>query len=308
MDTIDAAVAELAARQHGLVTAPQARSRGASVAAIRHRVARGRWVVVSTGVYRIAGAPVTWESKVLAAVLAGGPRAVASHRTAAALWGLDGCRPGIPEVTVPRGGRYRPPGVRVHESTDLALAPIRRIAGIPTTAVDRTLLDLGAVVPVERVHLALDDARRRNLTDWGALLATLFAHARRGRRGVGALRRILDEHYGEIEKTDSGFERLVATLLVQAGLPRPVLQESLAVDGRTYRIDLAYPAERVGIETDGADHLRRDRWEADHARQNAVVLSSWTILRYTWRDYRDEPDRIVREVREALRQAADRAA
>src|SRR5690606_4297877 len=194
------------------------------------------------------------------------------------------------------------------ESTDLALAPVRRIAGIPTTAVDRTLLDLGAVVPVERVHLALDDARRRNLTDWGALLATLFAHARRGRRGVGALRRILDEHYGEIEKTDSGFERLVATLLVQAGLPRPVLQERLAVDGRTYRVDLAYPAERIAIETDGADHLRRDRWEADHARQNAVVLSSWTILRYTWRDYRHEPERIVCEVREALRQAADRAA
>ena len=57
--------------------------------------------------------------------------------------------------------------------------------GVPTTPVARTLLDLGAVVPAPLLHLAVDDARRRGLTDWDALLDVLVAHARRGRRGVG---------------------------------------------------------------------------------------------------------------------------
>jgi hypothetical protein len=69
-------------------------------------LATGRWRAAGPGVYRIAGTPVTWRSHLLAAVLAGGPGAVASHRSAGALHGLDGCRPGVPEVSVPRGRRY----------------------------------------------------------------------------------------------------------------------------------------------------------------------------------------------------------
>ena len=80
-------------------------------------VGHGRWRAAGPGVYRIAGTPVTWRSHLLAAVLAGGPGAVASHRSAGALHGLDGCRLGVPEVSVPRGRRYRPGGARVHEST-----------------------------------------------------------------------------------------------------------------------------------------------------------------------------------------------
>lgn len=275
---------------------------------MRHRLGSGRWIQVAHGVYRVARAPVTWHSQVLAAVLAGGPGAVASHRTAGALLGLDGCRRGTPEVTVPRGRRYRPPQVRVHESTDLHLAAVTRVDGIPTTAVTRTLVDLGAVVSRRRVHLALDNARRRSLTDWDQLLDALVAHARRGRRGVGALRAILDEHYGEVEKTGSGSERLVATLLAQAGLPKPVLQHEVVHEGRTYRIDLAYPAEWVAIEYDGRQHAEVEVWESDHPRQNDVVLSGWTVLRYTRRMYLREPERIVREVRQALAQAAARTA
>jgi Protein of unknown function (DUF559) len=208
---------------------------------------------------------------------------------------------------VARGRRYRPPKIRVHESTDLNLATVIRVEGIPTTAVARTLVDLGAVVSVRRVHVALDNARRRSMTDWDELLDTLVAHARRGRRGVGALRAILDQHYGEVEKTGSGSERLVAILLAEAGLPRPVLQHEVVHEGRTYRIDLAYPAERVAIEYDGAQHAELEVWESDHRRQNDVVLSGWTVLRYTRRMYLHEPERIVREVRHALAQARARA-
>jgi hypothetical protein len=209
---------------------------------------------------------------------------------------------------VPRGRRYRPTSVRVHESTDLHLAAVTRIEGIPTTAVARTLLDLGAVMSQRGVHLALDNARRRGLTDWDQLLDTLVAHARRGRRGVGALRAILGQHHGEVEKTGSGSERLVAILLAEAGLPKPALQHEVVYEGRRYYIDLAYPAEWVAIEYDGKQHAEVEVWEGDHPRQNDVVLSGWTVLRYTRRMYLREPDRIVREVRRALTNARLRAA
>jgi hypothetical protein len=300
MHDIDSWAAAQATRQYGLVSIDQLRERGVDDRLVRRRVAAGRWDKVDRGVYRLAGVATSWESVLLSAVLAAGPGALASHRSAAVLWGLDGGRAATPEVTVPRGRRYRRPHVRTHESTDLGLVTPGRRRGIPTTPVARTLLDLGAVVSPRRLHLALDDARRRGLTDWDALLATLVAHARKGRNGVGPLRSLLDEHFGEVASTDSGFERLVLTFLVQAGLPAPVLQHVVEVGGRTYRLDLAYPDRKLAIELDGSIHLRRDVWEADRARQNALVLAGWTVLRFTWRDYLDHPERLATTIHRRL--------
>ncbi len=90
---------------------------------------------------------------------------------------------------------------------------------------------------------------------------------------------------------------------MQHGLPRPEVQHTVTHAGGTFRLDLAYPAERVAIEYDGVGHLARDRSEADHGRQNLVVLEGWTVLRYTRQMYLREPERIVREVRAALERA-----
>lgn len=273
---------------------------------LQTRLRRGQWHKADRSVIRINGAPVTWESQVLVAVLAGGPGAVASHRTAAALWGLEGCRRGIPEISIPRGRTFRRPGIRVHQSTDLDRTTTTIIRSIPTTLVARTLLDLGAVVPRARVHVALDYARRKKLTNWNVLLSTLVVHARRGRDGVGTLRAILDEHFGEVVATESGFERLVAIALCEAGLAPPVLQHEVRIGGRLYRLDLAYLDEMVAIELDGGDHLERSIWEADHKRQNALVNAGWTVLRFTWRDYVERRSALISEVKTALRRAAHR--
>ena len=257
MHDFDRRVAARAVHQHALVTSGQVAECGGTRAMVEHRVATGRWRKVGPGVYRLAGAPVTWHSQLLAAVLAAGPGAMGSHRSAGLSWELDGCRPGAPEIVVPRGRRARLAGVRVHESTDLGLVTPRIVDGIPVTPVARTLLDLGAVMAPQRVHVALDSVRRRGLTDWDELLDTLVAHARRGRRGVGTLRAILDHHHDEIAATDSGAERLLITLLVEHGLPRPEVQYTVTHAAGTFRLDLAYPVERVAIEYDGVGHLAR---------------------------------------------------
>src|SRR5262249_9693064 len=98
----EACVHALAARQHALVTRRQAIAAGLTADAVARRVRAGLWVVAAPGVSRLAGAPRSWPQRALAAVLSAGPGAVASHRTAAHLWGLDGfAAPGRIDVTLP---------------------------------------------------------------------------------------------------------------------------------------------------------------------------------------------------------------
>lgn len=293
-------VVRLARTQHGLITLEQLRQVGLTRAQIRSRTQRGEWTPAATKVFRIGGAPVTRESQVTAHVLAAGPAAMASHRTAAVLWGLEDYAKAVPELSVPRSRRYQGDGVGVHRSGDLHLVSATIRAGLPVTPPARTLLDLAGVVTPSKLHLTIEAARRQRLATWDGLLSCLVAHARRGRPGVAALCSLLDQHQGEIAATESGFERLVATTLLQAGLPAPVLQHQVHIEGRTYRIDLAYPDARVAIELDGSQHRDSPIWEADHIRQNHLVLAGWTVLRFTWRNYRRGRARLVREVRSAI--------
>lgn len=101
---VDAIVARIAARQLGLFLRSQAHESGMTDAMIEYRVRVGRWIVVSPGLYRLAGVPVTWSQRALAACMVSGTGAVVSHRSAAVLWGVSGFRPGPLDITVRRGG------------------------------------------------------------------------------------------------------------------------------------------------------------------------------------------------------------
>lgn len=71
------------------------------------------------------------------------------------------------------------------------------------------------------------------------------------------------------------------------------------------RVDLAFPAQRVAVEYDGREaHLRSDAFVRERRRQNALLAAGWIVLRYTAEDLRAAPQRIVEEVRQALRRAA----
>lgn len=302
MSSLDAHLVRIAAARHGLVTRSEALAAGATDRLIQVRLDAGRWQHAAASVYRIGGAPVTWHSRLLAACLAAGPEALASHRSAAVLWGIDGFRPGAPEIVTPRHRRSRQPGVRVHESTDLAAARPTVRAGVPVTGAARTLLDLGAVVSADRVGHAVDDARRRRLVTWTDLYGTLVVHARRGRRGVGPFRAVLDGRFGERTVPESRFERLVLVLLEDAGLPVPEPQYEVRDPlGRLVaRVDLGYPAQRVAVELDGRHHLTDAGFEQDRPRQNELELLGWLVLRYTWRFFVERPERLCSEIAAAL--------
>jgi len=268
---METAVARLFARQHGLVLRSQAIAAGVTDAMIETRLVTGRWAFVARGLYRLAGVPVTWRQRALAACLVSGPGAVVSHRSAAVLWGVSGFRPGPVELTVPAGRSGRNALARVHRSSEVdGMAR----DGIPVTRPARTLSDLAAVVGGERLEEAVDDVLCRRL----CRLDDLTAPA--GRRGSAELRMVLDAWNGE-GLADGVAEMRIVRQLLAAGLPQPVRQHEIRSGGELVaRVDLAYPDRSLAIELDGFRwHAGRGPFRSDRIRGNRIEAAGWRLLR-----------------------------
>lgn len=141
----DAGLAHDSEARHGIFTRSHALAAGLTDAHIEQHLTTGAWQPVFHSAYRVTGAPTTWQGTLLAACWAGGFRAVASHRSAAALYELAGSREQVAEITCPRWRRARHPGVEVHETKALDPIDMTVVDGIPVTTAERTLFDLGAV-------------------------------------------------------------------------------------------------------------------------------------------------------------------
>lgn len=302
MEGVHEALGRLARRQHGLITELQGTGAGLTEAGIKWLVHSQRWERLFAGVYRVNGSPETWQSRVLGACLAAGLGALVSHRSAAALWELEGfLPPGVVDLTVPADRVRLVDGARLRRSRDLALAGRAIRQGVPVTGLARTPLDLCAVERNPDIALrALDDARRRKLVTWPELRRCLALHARRGRPGVRAFRALVELRDGK-EPSHGVFELLLRKTLLDAGLPEPEAQVWVALAGCRYRLDLAYRNARLGIECDGREaHLNERAFEEDPVRENRLKLAGWLILRYTWRRLEQSPEGVAREVGAAL--------
>lgn len=299
MDPI-ACLDRLARCQHGLVERSQVLEAGVSPGTISRWLATGRLSAVFPGVYRMAGTPATWEQRVLAAVLAAGDGAMASHRSAARLWGvLDS---DVVEVTVPRPRRVRLEGVQAHRSGDVIGARAVRRHGIPSTTPLRMLVDLGAVAAAAVVEDALDRALVARLLTMAGVEAALEEVARSGRAGVGVLRTILDRRALGTDRPDSLLEPRMARLLGTHGLPGAAFQHEIHHRGRLVgRADFAYPALRLALEVDGfSAHASPRAFQSDLRRQNALVALGWTVLRFTWADVVCHPERVAATIADVL--------
>lgn len=302
MGTLDDRLLPVFASQHWLVSRADVRRAGGTWRQERVRVTRGAWEIADDGVYRLVGAPRTWESRALAPILAIGGRARASHHCAAALHGIPGFGEGTPEISIDRGRGARREHVLVHTSTDLDRSDPVVVRGVPCTSFPRTILDLARTTSDKRLLRAIEWGRRSKRTDWSDLIRTLARHARRGRPGIRRLRRVIMEHAHRSEVTDSDFELLVLSFLAERGLPEPVLHHRV-FDGDRFvaEIDLAYPDLKIAIELDGSVHLEREVRERDLPRQNDLVLLGWTVLRFSWSRFTQHPEAVLDEIRTAIR-------
>jgi hypothetical protein len=300
--TTDRAVADVARRQHGLVTLEQLDDLGITRRQRQWRLDVGRWETPYTGVYRVGGLPPSWRSDVLAACLAGD--ATASHRSAAALWGLPGGRRDLVEIITDRWERAQHTGLIVHESLLLESIDRTDIDGIPTTTVERTIFDLCRYASEVVVDMAVDRALVRGLTRYEKLIAAEQRLATRGRPGAARFHSVMARRVDGGATPESAPERRLAHALVRQGLPEPVVQfEVRDPDGRLVaRCDLAYPQWNIVIEYDSVqEHTGRAALLRDSARRNAVSAAGFTTVSATIDDLRNQATclaSVIRRIRD----------
>jgi len=304
--TADQRLAEIAACQHAVFTSTHARLAGLTPAQIKHRIATKQWLVLHEYAYFLAGAPLSWRGKLLAACWAGGFRAVASHRSAAALWGLAGGRRGIVEITCPRWRRARHEGLCVHETKALDAVDLTIRDGIPVTTPERALLDLGAVCHQSVVEMAVDAAEAGGLVTPSSLRRTLERLGRQGRNGAGVLRAVLELHYGRSAVPESDMETMLFQVLRRNGLPAPVAQYEIRQGGTFVAcVDAAYPDLRIAIEYDSTKyHAGREKLVRDNERRNRLWSADWIPVTATVADLKSGGALICGAVRGARRRAA----
>jgi len=285
----DAAIAELADRQHGVLARSQLLGLGFGRRAIARRLEAKRLHPVHRGVYAVGHRRLSQQAWWMAAVLACGPDAVLSHRSAALLWGiLEGSRATV-EISAPRQLGSRD-GVRAR------VASIPRDertveGGIPVTTVPRTLLDLAATLQPHELNRALERAEALRLSDPNPLVAVVERH--RGRRGMAKLRRALELGPLRPAITRSELERRFLSFLERAGLPLPQTNVWIEVAGEWIQVDCLWRDQRVIVELDSrAYHQTGAAFERDRRRDRRLHAAGWRSIRVTDMAMRDEPESV----------------
>jgi Transcriptional regulator, AbiEi antitoxin/Protein of unknown function (DUF559) len=275
---LDRALAELARRQWGVASLAQLRALGIGARAVQLRAGTGRLHRVHRGVYAVGHPILRPEGHRLAAVLACGPGAVLSHRSAATHWELLSTSQERIDVTAPRS-RQGVPGIRLHTSRSLDAQDTTCHEGIPITTVHRTLLDLAATVRSDQLENALAQAMHLHLYDQRAV-DDVIARSN-GHRGT----KILEEATRpEPQITKSMWEIRMLALVRRAGLPEPRCNEALhAPDHGECHPDFYWPAYGLIVETDGWEaHRTLAAFRSDRAKDAALTAAGYKVLRFTW--------------------------
>jgi Protein of unknown function (DUF559) len=274
--TRERAIAELAARQHGVIAHRQLTALRLGRGAIRNRLLTGRLHPIHRGVYAVGHSRVTGRGRWMAAVLACGPRAVLSYRSAAALWGIAPAAGSRVEVTVRGSGRRARTGIAVHHVRAIDPRDCAVRDGIPLTTISRTLLDLAEVVDMRGLERAFEQAERSQLLDLVAI--ERLCDRSPGRHGLKPLRSLLAAHRESVAEIRSELERQFLELCQDARLPPPAV--NVVVAG--IEVDALWRDRRLIVELDGfAYHRSRAAFERDRARDRHLQLAGYRVLRLT---------------------------
>jgi Transcriptional regulator, AbiEi antitoxin/Protein of unknown function (DUF559) len=281
-------LAALADKQHGVLARRQLLGAGLGPRTIRRRVETGRLCRVHREVYAFGRERLTQRGKWLAAVFACGEGAVLSHRSAAALWGL--MEWSAPEVTAPRGRQRQ--SIAIHEC---GLHPDERTSLdlIPVTTVARVLLDLAEVVDMRTLKWAFEEADRRGLVESQALEGVYACGL--GRRGLKPFRRVIEET--RMPDSCSPLEDRVLELCHDYDLPMP--KTNVTVLDR--EVDALWPEQKLMVEADSFEfHRHRKAFEEDRARDAAMQVAGYRVVRLTHRRLKREPAKVAAELRHLL--------
>jgi very-short-patch-repair endonuclease len=255
-----------------MVTRPQLLNAGVGRNTIDRWIAAGRLIVMHRGVFAIGHVPPSPHARLMAAVLACGPGAVLSHRTAAHQWGLIRYF-GPVEITAPT--KRARPGITVHRSP-LTDAEVTHQYGIPTTTAVRTLTDLAGILSPATLTRAVNDARLSHVLN----VQDLPPKLRRGQTQ---------------RPTRSAFEDAFVTFCHRHRLPQPEINAFVA----GYEVDALWRAQRLVVELDGYE-FHEDAFETDRAKDADLVEAGHRVVRVTWERLTETPRREARRFRTLL--------
>jgi Transcriptional regulator, AbiEi antitoxin len=290
VDSSSLTLAELAERQHGVVSIRQLETMlGYSRWAVEREVAAGRLHRLHRGVYAVGHRNISMHGHCLAAVLACGPEALLSHRSAAWLWGIWRHGPGPLHVTGPQPRKPRLP-IQLHRSAILTKVDRGVEKNIPVTALPRTLLDCAVELRLSRMRRMLERSEELRLFDLEPIEELL------GRSGRHKGRRRLRQAialYQPVPFTRSGFETRFLEAVVAVGLPRPAMNYVEA----GFELDAYWPEQRFAVELDTyATHGTNAAFERDHLRDEDLKLAGIELTRVTDVRFHREPAAVLERV------------
>jgi hypothetical protein len=270
--SVDAVIAALAARQHGLITRAQLLAAGVSRHAIERRVRSGRLIRVSAGVYAVGHAALSRDGEFMAAVLGAGKGAALGVLAAAELHEVRRYRASFIDVVVPH---WRPEenGVRYHRARGLHPRDLTEVRGIPVTSIPRMLVDLTDVQDAYELANVIHEAQFKGKF---SLLATRDAMARtNGRHNLAVLEQALELNAAGTAGLKSGLEKSLLSMLT--GLPTPLVNTHV----HGVEVDFHWPDLRLAVEIDGPGHGRARTRREDALKQQILEAAGYEVVRVT---------------------------
>jgi very-short-patch-repair endonuclease len=289
----DRIVLEVAKRQHGAVARWQLLRAGVSPEAVTTRLRDGRLRQFHHGVYLVGAVPAPHAHEA-AALLAYGPSAVLSHRTAANYWNLLPYPAPAPVwITIPPERSATRPGIRAVRA-ELLPKDIRRRERLRLTSPPRTILDLAAHLRPDDLEQVVAEAHFRRIAREPELRGQLKRNP--GKRGAPVLRAVLDLPGGP-QRTRSGGEGSFLRLLRQRDIGG--FEANARIHG--FEVDFLWRDDNVIVELDGWDgHSSRAAFERDRLKWTTLTAAGMRVLPVTGRQFRDDPDGVVQRLLRAL--------
>jgi len=288
-------LAEVAARQWGVVSVGQLADLGLGSSVVSDWVREHRLHRIHPGVYAVGHSALGVEGRLAAALFYAGPGAVLFGVTAAYWWGMLRGEPQRMHVAVP-GRRRSLPSVRVREQRQFERVWHKRL---PLTPPAQTLLEIAAQVRMMELRRALAEAEYQRLVTLDEVGGVLG----RGKPGSAALRVAMECHNPRLARTKSKLEDLLIAVCERYAVTLP---DGVNVVVVGWLVDAVWYGRRVVVELDGyAAHSTPARLERDHRRDLDLRAAGFVVLRYTWHQLMHEPERVVADLRRALENRGD---
>lgn len=287
------AVHTYASQSGGFITTEELRQLGVPQSTVARWFASGLLVRVRRGIYRTDNLSYGFEDTLHLASKVMTPQQAIGARTALELWGLPGGSRGVPHLVGPKGCRPVSASMRNSEYRDIRTYDLTIRSGFRVTTALRSIIDSSRWCDSIVIGEQLSAAVKRKLFTYDELAMRVVEISRPGKRGLHKLRRVLAARLGDDRPLNS-YELSARRVFRTAGFPPPIVQMRLTAGQRVYFVDFAWPEHHLIVECDSMlAHSTPEQLQNDLTRQNDIVALGWTIVRFTYWDVIDDPEKVV---------------